>query len=320
MDKVTSTDALDPVTIGLPASPLTAARNDAPSVYVRARLDEQLRALLTSESIARTGADPEGVHQMRVAVRRMRAAIKADGRHLPDGVRLQTELRWLGSSLGAVRDLDVLLDHIHDQAGDFDDADAAAVEQLVAGLVDDRRAARQRMLTVLRGRRYRALRVALAAAVTSPVAEVVDEDGPEPATLVDVVHKPLRKLVRKAGKLGEDPPDDDLHELRIYGKRLRYAAELAEPAKPKKVGGLIRATKRLQEILGDHQDAVVAEEQIRRLLADLGPAADTRIAFVAGRLVERERAKRAEQRAAWRTAVDEVAATGAKISDQAISA
>lgn len=312
---MTSTDVVDPVSIGLPANPLTAAKNDPPSMFVRARLDEQLRALLISETVARAGADPEGVHQMRVAVRRMRAAIKADGRHLPDGVRLQAELRWLGSSLGAVRDFDVLLDHIHAQTADFDEADAAAVDQLVAGLVDDRRTARQRMLTVLRGRRYRALRVALAAAVTSPVVEVSDEDGPEPDALVDVVHKPLRKLVRTAGKLGEDPPDDDLHELRIHGKRLRYAAELAEPAKPKKVGGLIRATKRLQEILGDHQDAVVGEEQIRRLLADLGPAADTRIAFVAGRLVERERAKRAEQRAAWHAAVEEVAAAGAKITD-----
>lgn len=312
---MTSTDVVDPVSIGLPADPLTAAKDDPPSAFVRARLDEQLRALLTSEAVARAGADPEGVHQMRVAVRRMRAAIKADGRHLPDGVRLQTELRWLGSSLGAVRDLDVLLDHIHTQAADFDDADAAAVEQLIAGLVDDRQAARQRMLTVLGGRRYRALRVALAAAVTSPVVELSDEDGPEPDALVDVVRKPLRTLVRKAGRLGEDPPDDDLHELRIHGKRLRYAAELAEPAKPKKVGGLIRATKRLQEILGDHQDAVVAEEQVRRLLADLGPAADTRIAFVAGRLVERERAKRAEQRAAWHAAVDEVAAAGSKITD-----
>jgi len=315
MGEVTSTTVVDPVSIGLPASPLTAAGSDPPSVFVRARLDEQLRALLTSEAVARAGADPEGVHQMRVAVRRMRAAIKADGRHLPDGVRLQAELRWLGSSLGAVRDLDVLLDHIHAQAAGFDAADAAALEQLVGGLVGDRRAARRRMLTVLRGRRYRALRVALAAAVTSPVVEVLDGGGPEPAELVDVVRKPLRRLVRRAAQLGEDPPDDDLHELRIHGKRLRYAAELAEPARPKRVGRLIRATKRLQEVLGDHQDAVVAVEQVRRLLADFGPTADTRVAFVAGRLIELERAKRAEQRAAWRAAVDEVAAAGAKITD-----
>ena len=69
-----------------------------PDDLVRAKIDEQVRALVEHEQLARAGVDPEGVHQMRVAVRRTRAALKAS--HLAEAEELQAELKWLGSSLG----------------------------------------------------------------------------------------------------------------------------------------------------------------------------------------------------------------------------
>ncbi len=298
-----------PVDLGLNESPTRATAGDSPAVHVRAKLDEQLRALLEHEPIARVGTDPEGVHQMRVSVRRMRAALKAEGSTLDSAEHLQGELKWLGGSLGAVRDLDVQLENLRGQAADFNPDEQAAVERLLSGLLADRRRARKRMLGTLRTRRYTQLLEALAGAVLSqPAAN--GEAAPTTkeqwaANLIELVKRPHRKLIKAAGDLGDDPPDDDLHALRIRGKRLRYAAELAAPAGGKPVKKLIGATKDLQDLLGDHQDAVIAEQEIRRLLTELDDnQAD--VGFVAGRLVERQRARRAAIRATWRDALAEV--------------
>jgi CHAD domain-containing protein len=294
---------------------MTAAAGDPPSVYIRAKLDEQLRAVLDHEEIAREGDDPEGVHQMRVAVRRIRAALKADNASIgPATEHLQTELKWLGGVLGPVRDLDVQLEHLRAEAHDFPVDERAAVERLLKGLLADRRKARQKLLGALRSRRYTELLHALAAAALSEAPSSVRGKKKQWASsLIAVIKRPYRKLHKAAGALGEDPPDDDLHALRIDGKRLRYAAELAAPGGGKRVQNLIKATKGLQEVLGDHQDAVIAEQEVRRLLAELGDPVEADVVFVAGRLVERERARRADCRARWREAMAEVDAHVAQL-------
>lgn len=294
--------------LGLDAARPAAGPKDPPAVHLRVRLHEQLRALLEHEQVARAGVDPEGVHQMRVAVRRMRAALKAEGSTLGDVDLLQAELKWLGGALGALRDLDVLLDHLRDQTAGLSEFERAAAEQLLAGLVADRRRARQRMLGALRTRRYRQLLESLAMAALSDPPQAASANGrvgraATRAELLDVIKRPYRKLRKAVRALDHDPADDDLHALRIRGKRLRYAVELAEPVIGKPARKLIKATKEFQDVLGDHQDAVVAEEQVRRLVEEEN---DADVAFVAGRLVEREQAKRADCRARWRAAYEEV--------------
>lgn len=307
---VTATD------LGLGARRLVAAANDLPAVHIRARLDAQLRALLAHEAGTRSGDDPEDLHQMRVAVRRMRAALKAEGGALGDaGPRLQAELKWLGGALGPVRDLDVQLERLRADAGEFDETEREAVEHLLSGLVAERKQARRRMLTALRSRRYGALREALAEAIRSDPVEDPGTDGagknvkPKSGTgptVSDLVRAPYQKLHKAVGMLGDEPPDDDLHALRIKGKRLRYAAELTASSPGKKLRKLIDATKNFQDVLGEHQDAVVAEGQIRRLLDDLGDMVDADVVFVAGRLVEREQTRRTRYREQWRDAWDAV--------------
>ena len=91
--------------------PVIAGPEDPATHHVRAALDLRLRALLRHDPDTRSGADPEDLHQMRVSVRRMRASLKA-ARPLLDATwadDLRAELGWLGSALGPVRDLDVLL-------------------------------------------------------------------------------------------------------------------------------------------------------------------------------------------------------------------
>jgi CHAD domain-containing protein len=298
---MTRPEPVSPEVLGLPAEPLEAAAGDPPAAHVRARIDQQVRALLENEQIARQGADPEGVHQMRVAVRRLRAALKASAD--PEVATAQEELRWLGGILGRIRDLDVLLGHLRNQAADLPDDERAAAERLLHGLVEERRRARRRMLDTFRGARYANLLRTLAALVTGE-GRPADKRAKE-HPLTDVITRPHRKLAKAAHALDDEPADDDLHALRIKGKRLRYAAELAAPTGGKPVRRLIKATKDLQDILGDHQDTVVAEAEVRRLLDELADP-DVEVVFVAGRLVERELARRADRKARWRAAFDEV--------------
>ena len=295
---------VSPGDLGLPATPLEAGAGAPPAVYVRARLDQQVRVLLEQEAVAREGTDPEGVHQLRVAVRRIRAALKASDE--PGLDEVQDELRWLGGVLGRIRDLDVLLGHLRAQAADLSEDERAAAERLLSGLVEERRRARRRMLDTFRGARYTALLRRLAALVTAEHGDINGHPvGSKQAAVLDVVVKPHRKLAKAARALGDDPADEDLHALRIRGKRLRYAAELAAPAGGKPVRRLIKATKEFQDILGDHQDTVVAEAEVRRLLDELAEP-DVDVVFVAGRLVEREQARRADRKARWHASFTEV--------------
>jgi CHAD domain-containing protein len=300
-----------PADLGLPDRPPSAPAGAPPAVHIRVRIDQQVRALVEHEAMARVGEDPEGVHQMRVAVRRLRATLKA----VPPSQELDAvagELRWLGGVLGRIRDLDVMLGHLRAQAADFPPPERTAADRLVAGLVADRERARRRMLDTFRSTRYTTLLRTLAGLASTDLPTVVSERDDGEVALLAVITRPHRKLRKDALALGDDPPDDDLHALRIRGKRLRYAAELAAVAGGKPVRALIKATKAFQEVLGDHQDSVVAEEEIRRLVADLGELADIdhEAVFVGGRLVERERARRADCRTRWRdtfTKVDTLA-------------
>ncbi len=100
--------------------------------------------------------------------------------------------------------------------------------------------------------------------------------------------------------LPDDPTDDELHGVRIETKRARYAAELAEPSLKKKGARFVASAKEVQDVIGDHQDACVAEDRIR----ELAVAGGARSALAAGRLIERQRKRKQEARAAlpatWR--------------------
>jgi CHAD domain-containing protein len=270
---------------------------------VRDALRVRLAALRGHEAGTRSGADPEDLHQMRVAVRRMRAVLAAAGdavnRRWAD--ELRGELRWLGQMLGPVRDLDVLIERLRQESADFSAEERDAVEALLRGLTRKRRAARQRMLRALRSQRYAALLAVLDEAVAA---------GPptEPADVVplDLVRRPYRKVLRQVRKVDEDLSDEALHALRIRGKRLRYAAELIEPQQGRPVRKLVKAVTALQDVLGEHQDAAVAEEAVRELATAEDSDGDAHLAFVAGRLAERERARRVEYRTRWSAAWQEV--------------
>jgi CHAD domain-containing protein len=274
--------------------------------HVRVALDTRLRALLEHDPIARAGEEVEGVHQMRVSVRRMRAALKA-ARPLLDAEwadGLRAELGWLGRGLGPVRDLDVLLPRLRMLGTDLPERERAAADRLIGTLDVEHAEARAEMLAALSAPRYVALLERLADSVRLPLpTPTATEATPE---LIDLVKGEFRVLRKAVGKAGDNPPDEVLHALRIKTKRLRYTGELAEPALGKPVRRLLAATEGLQEVLGDHQDACVAQERLRGLVARLGEAPDPELVLVAGRLIEREYRRADLLRAQWRTAWDGV--------------
>lgn len=283
------------------------ARPSDPAVHqLRAALDTRLRTLLARDPGTRIGEDPEELHQMRVAVRRMRAALKA-ARPLLDRAwadDLRAELGWLGRALGPVRDADVLIERLRGRAAAFDDTSRAAVETLIKALVAGRETARAEMLAALSSDRYTALLRRLAAAVSKPLRTARGSAGK--SVLVELVCTEYRRMCKAVRRAGEDPPDEVLHALRIQGKRLRYTGELAATSGRKPVRELVESTVALQDVLGEHQDACVAQHRVRQLLDDLGDVVDFDVVFAAGRLVEREEVNRVATRQAWLAAWQQV--------------
>lgn len=280
--------------------PVIARPSDPAGHQLRAALDTRLRALVAHDPGTRLGRDPEELHQMRVTVRRMRAALKAAlpllARSWADGLR--TELGWLGRALGPVRDADVLLDRLRGRADAFDRPGRDAAETLLTALVAQREGARAEMLTALSSDRYTALLDRLATAVSAPLPAAA---SPGPG-LLELVRIEFRRLHKAVARIGEDPPDEVLHALRIKGKRLRYTAELAATSGGKPVRKLVDATVGLQDVLGEHQDACVARQRVIALLDGLGDVVDLDVVFVAGRLVEREEVSRLATRDSWSAA------------------
>ncbi len=283
---------------------------DSTAHQLRAALDTRLRALLAHDPGTRVGEDPEELHQMRVAVRRMRAMLKA-ARPLLERTwadDLRAELGWLGRALGPVRDADVLIERLRGQAATFDDTGREAVETLIEALVAERETARAEMLATLSSRRYTALLRSLATAVSQQLPTPRGRVAVPP--LVELVHTEYRRLCKAVRAAGENPPDEVLHALRIQGKRLRYTGELvaASGRKPvrKPVRKLVASTVALQDVLGEHQDACVAQHLVMRLLDGLGDVVDLNVAFAAGRLVEREELSRVATRQSWLAAWQEL--------------
>jgi len=255
-----------------------------PFEALRALLRVQLTEILRHDPGTRLGTDPESLHDMRVAVRRSRALLRAGGPLIAsDTTGLNDELQWLGSVLGAVRDLDVLLARLHEEAAGLGGDDATAAEQLLRALERERRRDRTALLRALGSARYLTLLDRFQAEL-----DALEPSGDDVA-LDALARRELKKLRKAVRELPEEPHDDELHRVRKLGKRARYAAELAGHA------AVVRRAKALQDVLGEHQDAVVAEERLRALAAEATPAQ----ALAAGRLVDRERIRRAQTRAAW---------------------
>jgi CHAD domain-containing protein len=229
---------------------------------------------------------------MRVATRRLRAILRAAGPLLdPEWVRsLRAEVGWLGGALGPVRDLDVLVEHLKADAHLLGDTDERAFLVLLRSLESEHAADRAALLQALREPRFVRLVDRLERETKAP--PLTSTGG----SLRALAAREFRRLRKRVKGLGDHPPDDDLHATRIAVKRARYAAELAERSMGKAATAVIRDLKLLQDVLGDHQDAAVAEARIRALVK---PRTTAATAVAAGRVIERQHERRRGARAAF---------------------
>ena len=285
---------IDVVATGKPLLPMPPLGDDPGAIRLRQMLEEQRVSMLRHDPGTRLGTDPENLHQHRVAGRRVRAFVRSTRRFTDAGWRrsLTELLQELGQSTGPVRDYDVLLEHLEHELGRLDIGEQLAGRAILDRLRVEREDARAALLTALGSESYRLLLTRLrfpprlAAGVTA-------------VPLRKIARKEFRRLLETVEELGGHPDDTMLHRLRIGLKRVRYAAELAAPG-GKTGERFLTAAKALQTLLGEHQDAAVAEERLREVSAGLdGPTA-----FVAGRLAERQRWRRAQVKeqlpAAWK--------------------
>jgi CHAD domain-containing protein len=269
------------------ASGADVAADAAPEERLGAMLATHARAMLAADPAVRLGQGSEPLHDFRVATRRMRALLRAARPGLDErwAEGLRAELGWLAGETGAARDLDVLVEELSPRVERLG-ADAAAGAELIAGLAAGRTAAREQVLGAIGSPRYLAL-----------VERLVTEAGsPRLAgrrlALDALVTSEYRRMRKAARGVGAEADAATMHRLRIAGKRVRYAAELAVLPGDRQGQAFVRAAKGLQDVLGAHQDAVVAEERLRALAADAEPA----VAVAAGRLVEQEVCRRAGAR------------------------
>src|SRR5262249_17074883 len=129
--------------------------------------------------------------------------------------------------------------------------------------------------------------------------EAVLPDPHPAATALHETRSQFRKLRKQVNQAGRSPGHTTLHDLRKRAKRVRYAAERADAAGEDSVAELGSRAKALQDVLGIHQDAVVGEATLRELAADATRPPQT---LAIGRLIERERARKARAQAEWREA------------------
>ncbi|MEU9651076.1 CYTH and CHAD domain-containing protein [Streptomyces sp. NPDC048110] len=284
----------------------------SPGAYVLAYVREQAGRLVSLDPAVR-GDLPDAVHRMRVTCRRLRACLRSYqsvlDRRVTDPVR--AELRWLAGELGAARDQEVLGERIGAALTDLPD-------ELVLGPV----AARLRVWEVSHGGEARSrTREALATPRYLRLLDALDALVRRPPLRAGAGRKPARTMARAvldeygrlAGRMeialaqpAGRSRETALHEARKAAKKLRYAAEVARPALGKPVARLGERAKAVQQLLGEHQDAVVAQHTLRELAVAAHGAGES--AFTWGLLHGLERAgaeaRQRELTEVWRAASD----------------
>ena len=261
-------------------------------------LRRHFASMLVHEPGSRMGDDPEELHDMRVATRRLRAALKLFAAELPVRMaRFHDELGWVAAALGAVRDLDVQLEQLDVWTKELEPQDAAALRALRATLEDEYRTAREEMLATLDSPRYDRLVASMAAALRrGPLRTSRASRAPVLATAPDFVLNRYRAVRKAARRIGPSASPRDYHRLRIRAKRLRYALEFLQDVYPEEIPPVVRRLIELQNLLGAHQDADVAVRRLRSTAAERGSALPPDTVLAMGIITQRYLDEAAELR------------------------
>ncbi len=261
---------------------------------------------------AAASADEEAIHDMRVAIRRVRAAFRiARPYYKPKTVRsFNSELRALADELGAARDLDVILDHAQ-AFTERQSAGAPTLDGYLAFLRAQRAAAQQQLLDHLDSKRLAKFNEAFQAFLSEPGLAVRASDHPAGSPRVrDAIPAAIWQQygVVRAYEAIENPPVETLHALRIDCKRLRYLLEFFQGVLGRGTTPLIDLTVRAQDHLGLLHDACVAADTVRQYVAEHVPVEASDLAAAAAYLsdIQNEiQARRDSFPDIWREIIDQ---------------
>jgi CHAD domain-containing protein len=287
----------------LPVAGTKPPRSASAAEVVQAYLRLQVAALRSQEPRVRAD-ELDAVHQMRVATRRLRAAFRSFGTVIPrpETEPVMAELRWLGTALGEARDNEVLSGHLQASLRPVPvELLIGPVSARVQGHYAPRRAAaHSALIEALGSPRYAALLASLDRLAQDP------PPGPQAADPArDVLPAAVRRAYRQARwrmrKARHAPPgparDLALHRARKSARRARYAAEAARPAIGKRARRFARQMRKVQSVLGDHQDSVLARQAARNLGIAAHLAGENAFTYGLLQESERHRADRLQARA-----------------------
>jgi CHAD domain-containing protein len=253
--------------------------------------------IVSNDARTRLG-DAEALHQLRVGARRLRSDVRTFDSLLDKQwvEELRSELRWLGGLLGGVRDLDVMAARLHVEARELE----PDLAELFWALKGRHAPAHEALLRALHSPRYvRLLDRLVEGARRPPVTRAAR--SPSEDVLPPLVAQAWRRLSRSGRALRSESPDGRYHQVRVRAKQARYAAEAVAPAlagdSRRGALDLARRAARLQDVLGELQDSVVARDTIAEMAA--AHADDGSFCLAAGRLLERESMAASQARGAF---------------------
>ena len=268
-----------------------------------------LRQLVANQA-ATLGGDPEGLHQMRVALRRLRAAISlfADMLLDPQTAEMRTQFKWISQELGPARELDVFIRRVVSPVTNGK-PNGPGVAVLAKDLQRRREAAFARACAAVESTRFRGLVLDTAGWIeagdwtrsTDGLTRSLREQPVVPAAAGEIRRR--RKKILKAGARLDELDPERRHKLRIQAKKLRYASEFFADAFPGKKAvrrrtSFVAGLEKLQDALGDLNDIAVHEGLSERIVDGRDASGKEREghvskAFAAGRLSGREEARMA---------------------------
>ncbi|TXH44860.1 MAG: CYTH and CHAD domain-containing protein [Actinobacteria bacterium] len=256
---------------------------DAVTAYLR----KHARAFLNQDVRVRRDL-PDAVHQMRVAARRLRSGLKTFGplvdREWADALR--EELAWAAGELGNARDTEVLLGRLDKHADDLGERQAALIRGVMDPVLRARLAgARDHALAAMRSKRHADLLAMLVDAAVDPRLTPLAEQ-PCSEVLPPLVDKSWKRLRRSVRTLDLEGPAESWHAARIAAKRARYAAGAVIPVFGEPAETLEDALSEVTEVLGEHQDACVAQDVISEIAEQ--PDVDGATGFALGLLHQHE--------------------------------
>jgi triphosphatase len=254
----------------------------------RANLRRYLSVWHAHEFGARLGDDPEELHDMRVAARRLDGILRQFKSSLPASLlRVRPIIKKVLRALGDVRDLDLALLELEIFGNELPASDRAGLEPLKRHLVSERGRLRARMLSMLDAASVQSgLQKVASALATEPTAAQQSTADIALNAAPDMIRLRYGKLRKRANKLGPDSSTEAYHEVRGRVKKLRCALESVAVIYGKPADEMLRALRRWQESLGVQQDAAVASRRLTVLAASPSKDMVPETLFLMGRLAE----------------------------------